>query len=81
MRDFVSVPSAFPSPCVSICSPAGTRGFSGWGEALGNSKATHLLPSRAKVQGGGEREGISRPQEPLLSSEQYQLLSLASGWN
>lgn len=50
-RDCVSVPSASPSPCVSISSPAGTGVPQAQEEALGNSKATHPRPSRAKVPG------------------------------
>lgn len=81
-RDLVSVPSASPSPCASICSPAGTRGSSGSEGGVGRPWATARSPTHCRAGPrfwGAECGGISRQQEPLLlSSEEYQLSCSAS---
>lgn len=70
----LSVPPASPRPCVRICSPAGT-GLPQAGRGLAPQQGQ---PPTAQQGHGGARGGISRQQEPLLSSKENPLACLAS---
>ena len=78
IQDFVSVPSASCSHSVSICVPAGTRGYLGCGRCPEQQQGHPPTAQRGQGYGRGACGGISRQQEPLLlSSEEHQLPSLA----
>lgn len=55
-QDFVSIPSASPRPCVSICSPAGTRGYSDQGRSPGQQQG-HWPPAQ-RGQGSRDWESV-----------------------